>query len=32
MSSIRKFVYAGLLAVTALSFAPNLASAQEAHG
>jgi hypothetical protein len=32
MSSIRKFVYAALLAVTSLSVAPTLASAQEAHG
>jgi hypothetical protein len=31
-SSIRKFVYAALLAVTSLGFVPTLASAQEAHG
>lgn len=29
MTSIRKFAYAALLAVTSLNFAPNLASAQE---
>jgi hypothetical protein len=33
MTTIRKFVYAALLAVTAISFAPSLAAAQEpAHG
>jgi hypothetical protein len=33
MTSIRKFAYATLLVVTALNFAPSLASAQEpAHG
>jgi hypothetical protein len=33
MTSIRKFVYATLLALTSLNFAPRLASAQEmAHG
>ncbi len=33
MTSIRKFVYATLLTLTAISFAPNLASAQTpAHG
>jgi len=33
MTSIRKFAYAAVLAVTALNFAPNLASAEEpAHG
>jgi len=33
MTTIRKFVYAALLAVTSLNFAPSLASAQErAHG
>lgn len=33
MMTIRKFVYAALLAVTSLNFAPSLASAQEAaHG
>lgn len=33
MTSIRKFVFAVMLAVTAVSFAPNSASAQEsAHG
>jgi hypothetical protein len=33
MTSIRKFVYATLLAVTTISFAPSLASAQSpAHG
>jgi hypothetical protein len=33
MKSIRNFAYAGLLAFTALNFAPSLASAQEeAHG
>jgi hypothetical protein len=33
MTTIRKFVYATLLAVTSLSFAPSLASAQAmAHG
>jgi hypothetical protein len=33
MTSIREFAYATLLAVTALNFAPSLASAQEpAHG
>jgi hypothetical protein len=33
MTSIRKFVYATLLAATTLNFAPSLASAQEkAHG
>ena len=30
MTSIRNFVYAALLAATALNFAPSLASAQEA--
>jgi hypothetical protein len=33
MTTIRKSVYAALLAVTAMSFAPSLAAAQEpAHG
>jgi hypothetical protein len=32
MTSIRKFAYATLLALTTLSFAPSLASAQEARG
>ena len=33
MTTIRKFVYAALLAVTAMNFAPSLAAAQEpAHG
>jgi hypothetical protein len=33
MTSIRKFVYAGLLAFTAMNFVPAIASAQEmAHG
>jgi hypothetical protein len=33
MTTIRKFAFATLLAVTSLNFAPNLASAQErAHG
>ena len=33
MTTIRKFAYAALLAVTSLNFAPSLASAQEpAHG
>lgn len=33
MTSIRKFVYAGLLAFTAMNFVPAVASAQEmAHG
>lgn len=33
MTTIRKFAYAAMLAVTALSYAPNLACAQEpAHG
>lgn len=32
MTSIRKYVYAGLLALTSLSFAPALVSAQESHG
>jgi hypothetical protein len=32
MKSIRKFVYAAALTVSALSFAPTLASAQEAAG
>lgn len=33
MTTIRKFAFAALLAVTSLNFAPNLASAQErAHG
>ena len=29
MTSIRRFVYAAVLAVTTLNFAPSLASAQE---
>jgi len=32
MTSIRRFAYATLLAFTTLSFAPSLASAQEARG
>jgi len=32
MTSIRKFAYATLLALTTLSFVPSLASAQEARG
>ncbi len=32
MTAIRKFVYAALLAATAMNFAPSLAAAQEAHG
>jgi hypothetical protein len=32
MTSIRKFVYAATLALSALTIAPSLASAQEAHG
>lgn len=32
MKSIRKFAYAAVLTVSALNFAPNLASAQEAAG
>ncbi len=32
MTSIRRFVYAAALTVIAFSFAPNLASAQEARG
>jgi hypothetical protein len=32
MTSIRKFVYAATLTLSALSIAPSLASAQEAHG
>ena len=32
MKSIRKFVYAALLMLSALSFVPNLASAQDAAG
>jgi hypothetical protein len=32
MSSIRKFIYAALLAVATLNLAPALASAQESHG
>jgi hypothetical protein len=32
MTSIRRFVYAAALTLSALSFAPSLASAQEAHG
>lgn len=32
MKSIRKFVYAALLLLSALSFAPSLASAQDAAG
>jgi len=32
MNSVRKFVYAALLALTTLSFAPSLASAQVAQG
>jgi len=31
-NSLRKFVYAGLLALTMLNFAPSLASGQEAGG
>ena len=32
MTSIRRFVYAAALTLIAFSFAPNLASAQEARG
>jgi hypothetical protein len=32
MTSIRKFVYAATLTLSALTIAPSLASAQEAHG
>src|ERR1700690_3559412 len=32
MTSIRRFVYAAALTLTAFSFAPSLASAQEARG
>lgn len=32
MTSIRKFLYAGVLALSALSVAPALSSAQESHG
>jgi hypothetical protein len=32
MTSIRRFVYAAALTLSALSVAPSLASAQEAHG
>ena len=33
MTTIRKFVYAAVLAATAMNFAPSLAAAQEpAHG
>jgi hypothetical protein len=32
MTTLRRFVFAALLALTALNFAPSLASAQEAHG
>jgi hypothetical protein len=32
MTSIRRFAYAAALTLSALSFAPSLASAQEAHG
>jgi hypothetical protein len=32
MNSIRKFAYAAVLTLSALNFAPNLASAQEAAG
>ncbi len=32
MKSIRRFVYAAVLTVSALNFAPNLASAQDARG
>jgi len=32
MNSIRRFVYAAVLTLSALNFAPNLASAQEAAG
>ena len=32
MTSIRRFVYAAALTLSALSIAPSLASAQEAHG
>jgi hypothetical protein len=32
MTSLRKFIYAALLAVSALGLAPALASAQESHG
>jgi hypothetical protein len=32
MTSLRKFLYAGVLAFTTLTLAPALASAQESHG
>jgi hypothetical protein len=32
MGSIRRFAYAAALTLSAISFAPSLASAQEAHG
>ncbi|HZW95416.1 MAG TPA: hypothetical protein VFF64_20870 [Candidatus Eremiobacteraceae bacterium] len=32
MKSIRRFVYAALLVLSALNFAPSLASAQDAAG
>ncbi len=32
MTTVRKFAFASFLALTALNFAPSLASAQEAHG